>query len=342
MSAIPSTARHLRPNDLYPVRDDVVLINGSLSLMCGRMLDKVRVAYRLTGEPGLPVLLVLGGISAGRYAWCDDHESSSGWWQDQIGPGQAVDTECYRVLALDYLGGNGGTTSPANWDGAAEQFPTINTADQADVIAHLLDVLGIGRVESVIGASYGGMVAQQLAARHPHRLNKALVVCAGHEATALATGWRHVQRQVLELGLASGRSEEAISIARSLAMCTYRSEREFSSRFRRKPGGGHAAADYLDHCGRRFAEVFDIHAYLCLSQSIDDHYLVPEDVSVHLDLAGFSSDQLVTVQQLISLRHRLGGTGCLTLADSIYGHDAFLKEVSAVSDIIREHLESKQ
>ncbi len=61
MSAFPSTAQQLKPNDLYPVRDDVVLIDGPLRLMCGRMPDKLRVACRLAGEPGLPVLLVPGG-----------------------------------------------------------------------------------------------------------------------------------------------------------------------------------------------------------------------------------------------------------------------------------------
>jgi homoserine acetyltransferase len=61
MSTFPSTAQQLSSNDLYPVRDDVVLINGPLRLMCGRMLDKVRVACRLAGEPGLCVLLVPGG-----------------------------------------------------------------------------------------------------------------------------------------------------------------------------------------------------------------------------------------------------------------------------------------
>jgi homoserine O-acetyltransferase len=186
------------------------------------------------------------------------------------------------------------------------------------------------------------MVAQQFAVRHPHKLEKALVVCAGNEASPLATGWRHVQRQVLSLGLETGEIEKSVAIARSLAMCTYRSEREFSRRFRDRKEGQHPASAYLDHCGTRFAEIFDIYAYLCLSQSIDDHLVEPERISVPVDLVGFNTDQIVPVHQLISMRQRLGGKGSLTLSDSIYGHDAFLKETGAVSRIIREHLEIEQ
>jgi pimeloyl-ACP methyl ester carboxylesterase len=52
-------------------------------------------------------------------------------------------------------------------------------ADMADDYARLIaDEFG-GRVELVVGESYGGMVAQYLAARHPERLERVAVVIAG-------------------------------------------------------------------------------------------------------------------------------------------------------------------
>ncbi len=328
------------------MREGIVELDQPLRLMSGEILDKPRISWRLLGDPHLPVVLVGGGISAGKQAWTDVCESAKGWWQAQIGPGQAVDTNCFRVLAFDYLGGNGETTGPTGWNGENGNdpalFPAIDTADQADLAACLLNALGIDRLASFIGASYGGMVAQQFAARHPQRLNKALVICAGHEATPLATGWRHVQRQVLGLGLDCGEVARAVSIARSLAMCTYRSDREFSKRFATGVNPASSATAYLDHCGAHFARRFNIYAYLCLSQSIDDHHVQPQEISVPVDLAGFNSDQIVPVRQLIALRQLLGSKCSLTLSDSIYGHDAFLKEENAVSGVIREHLESLQ
>jgi homoserine O-acetyltransferase len=149
-----------------------------------------------------------------------------------------------------------------------------------------------------------------------------------------------VQRQVLSLGIETGQVARAVGIARSLAMCTYRSDREFAERFVPAANGADSAVGYLDHCGEHFAARFDVHAYLCLSHSIDAHEIRPGEIGIPLDLAGFNSDQIVPVRQLVEFRRLLGGTGSLTLADSPFGHDAFLKENDAVSSVIRNHLET--
>jgi 3-oxoadipate enol-lactonase len=49
-------------------------------------------------------------------------------------------------------------------------------ADYADDAAGLLDALGWDRVP-VVGVSFGGMVAQQLAVRHPDRVDRLVLLC---------------------------------------------------------------------------------------------------------------------------------------------------------------------
>ncbi len=51
----------------------------------------------------------------------------------------------------------------------------FSTADLADDTARLLDVVGIARA-NVLGAFMGGMVAQELALRHPARVDKLILV----------------------------------------------------------------------------------------------------------------------------------------------------------------------
>ena len=56
-------------------------------------------------------------------------------------------------------------------------------ADKADDYAQVIaEELG-GRVDLVVGESFGGMVAQYLAARHPARLGRLVLVVAGCEAS---------------------------------------------------------------------------------------------------------------------------------------------------------------
>ena len=52
-----------------------------------------------------------------------------------------------------------------------------------DVALAIADEVG-GRVDLVVGESYGGMIAQYLAARHPDRVVYAAVVAAAAEVSA--------------------------------------------------------------------------------------------------------------------------------------------------------------
>ena len=50
------------------------------------------------------------------------------------------------------------------------------------------------------------------------------------------------------------------------------------------------------------------------------------------------SDQLVPIEQVRDLSRRLAGPVRLVEIDSLYGHDAFLKETEALAPILREAL----
>ena len=322
------------------VQDDVFTLSGSVPLSDGNRLIDPKIACRRIGATGLPVVLVLGGISASRSVWCSPGGSDSGWWQCQIGPGNAVDTDRYQVIAIDYVGGNGESESPRNWALPPVDFPEISTLDQARFIELLLAHLQITYLHSVIGASYGGMVALQLAANAGTHISRSLAICSAHEASPLASAWRHVQREIVQLGLETDRQSKALRLARALAVCTYRTEAEFSSRFNAQASQGRrSVVSYLSHCGDAFADHFDPHAYLRLSGSIDSHCLDPSRARIPVDLLGFQSDQIVPPAQLITLRSLLPGSGSLKIHPSRFGHDAFLKEELIVSSTITNHLE---
>ena len=296
----------------------------------GSSVGKVDVRYQWTGAPDAPTVIVQGGISADRHVSNSD-QGQAGWWSELVGEGQAVDLAHCRVLSIDWL-------TPADFDNPPR---AISSEDQADALAALVDALGIVNVAAFIGSSYGAMVALAFAARHSNKVERLVLLAGAHRAHPISTAQRAIQRQILRLGQATGQVEQALSLARQLAMTTYRGSEEFARRFSREPdyreGRFHfPVEDYLEHAGRRFVQRFDVERFLALSESIDLHDVEPEGVDVPATLIGFPSDRLVPLADLCELQRRLRGSATLEVIDSPYGHDAFLKETHQLAPLLRQ------
>lgn len=302
----------------------------SLQPKYGSATSNVDVRYQWTGAPDAPTVIVQGGISADRYVSGGD-QGKQGWWSELVGEGQAIDLAHCRVLSIDWL-------TPADFE---ESPRAISSEDQADALAALVDALGIVNVAAFVGSSYGAMVALAFAARHASKVEKLVLLAGAHRAHPISTAQRAIQRQILRLGQATGEVEQALSLARQLAMTTYRGSEEFARRFASTPdyrdGRFHfPVEDYLEHAGRSFVQRFDLERFLALSESIDLHDVAPETINVPATLIGFPSDRLVPLADLCELQRRLHGSATLEVIDSPYGHDAFLKETHQLAPLLRQ------
>ena len=85
-----------------------------------------------------------------------------------IGPGKALDTDRFFIIATDAIG-NGLTTSPSNSRAQPRmQFPRFNIRDMVASQHRLLtEHLGISHVVAVVGPSMGGMQVLQWGVSHP-------------------------------------------------------------------------------------------------------------------------------------------------------------------------------
>ena len=245
-----------------------------------------------------------------------------------VGPGAAIDLDRYAALGFDFAPGG-------------DEQVRISPDDQARLIEIALDQLGVGRVHALVGASYGGMVGMALAQRAPHLVERLCIISAAHEPAPLASAWRGVQRRIVEFALASGHGDQGLSLARQLAMITYRSGDEFEARFERRLGDQHLSDldQYLVARGDAFSQSMPAKRWLSLSEAIDRTCVTPEQVHVPTTLVACASDQLVPFSQMEELARRLpvlAGFHCL---DSIHGHDAFLKERAQLTRILRGFLQ---
>ncbi len=316
----------------------------SFPLEKGGELRGAHLAYELFGPEEAPLVVVQGGISAGRQVTRGPYDRTPGWWADFVGEGCPIDTQKYRVLGLDYLGGAGASTGPANW-GSKSPFPAVTSQDQARAIALLFDHLRVRQAHAFVGSSYGGMVALAMAVEFPNRLGHIVSISGAHDSHPMATAWRSLQRRIVELGIARGATAEAVALARGLAMTTYRSHREFRQRFSSEPeerdGRLHFPVEgYLRARGEDFANHFPPETFLCLSQAIDLHRVDPAAVAVPITLVGVTSDQLVPLSQMRELAEGITAPCKLVELESIFGHDAFLKEIEALRPILVHALEN--
>lgn len=301
----------------------------SLTLRHGGQI-RTKLRFEIIGHHDRPLLIVAGGVSAGRHVLSSNEFPEAAWWDVQR---DAFPLQDYRVLAIDWLGADGAIDLP------------IDPADQAAAIAFLLGDLAIADVAAFIGASYGAMTGMHFAARYPDRLGALLAISAASRSHPFSSACRSLQRQALALGESAASPEAGIALARAMAMLTYRTPEEFAERFTQAPtiasdGRLRVGADqYLASHGARHCQRMSATAYRRLSESIDLHRIEPSDIHVPLTIAAVDRDALVPKADIEALARAVPGTR-LHVIRSLYGHDAFLKEVRQVAAIIAQFLSS--
>jgi homoserine O-acetyltransferase/O-succinyltransferase len=157
------------------VTDHHILDLGDLPLVSGTTLPDARLAYATYGElaPDRANAILFPTWFAGT------HEANE--WL--IGPGRALDTDRYFVIAPN-LFGNGLSSSPSNTPPPHDRarFPRVSTVDNVAAQHRLVtETFGIERLRLVIGASIGALQAYQWAVSHPGMVERvAAITGASH------------------------------------------------------------------------------------------------------------------------------------------------------------------
>ena len=301
-------------------RHGVLALPDPFRLESGADIERAQLTWQCAGPEGAPLVVVLGGISA--HARCCSADGG-GWWESQCGDGRALDTNRFQLLGVDWLGGAAASSAANGVD--------ISAADQARALLLLVNRLGRRRVHLLVGASYGGCVAQHLAVLLGARLRHLVLLCSAHRSSAFALALRHVQRAILDLG---GDSAAALALARELAILGYVTAAEIESRFLDVD----AVVPWLEHHGGKFAARFSADAYRCLGRSLDTHRIDPATIRMPTILFGVRDDVLVPPQLLHEFAAHAACCEHVEIS-SIHGHDAFLKETDAVGAVLRMALE---
>ena len=257
---------------------------------------------------------------------------------------------------------DGGSDVPGSGARYGPRFPRVTVRDQVAVEAALADALGIARWNTVVGGSMGGMRVLEWAVGWPSRVERAIVVSVGAQATAEQIALCNVQIRAIRADPAwrGGDYYDAapadgphvgLAIARAIGQISYRSELELHERFGREhqvgedpfADGRYAVESYLDYHGDRLARRFDANTYIVLSDAMNHHDVgrgrggvaaALSAVEAAVTIAGMSSDRLYPLRLQRELAELVPRATDVEVVETIRGHDGFLVETEAVGAII--------
>lgn len=344
----------------------------------GGSLPGVRIAYETWGSlapAGDNVLLLVTGLSPGAHARSSAEDPSPGWWEDMIGPGQALDTDKFHVVCVNSLGSCHGSTGASSVEPATGQrygprFPVLTVEDIAAAAREAMHALGFERLRAIVGPSLGGMTALAYAILFPEEVGALATISAATRATPFAIALRSLQREMIRsdpewrggdypeaFGPATG-----MRLARKLGLITYRSAREWRERFSRERVDVRNAKDgvfgvefeieaYLEMHARTFVGAFDANCYLYLSRAMDLFDVAEHGGSVQAGLARIRAERTLVVgvesdflfpldqqQEIASVLQRHGRNVRFCALPSIQGHDSFLVDMERFQPVLSSFL----
>ena len=321
------------------------------------------------------VLLLVTGLSPSAHARSSAEDPTPGWWEEMIGPGQALDTDRFHVICVNSLGSPHGSTSPACIDPRTGRpyrltFPILAIEDIAAWPGRRCARWASPRVRAVVGPSLGGMTALAYAIQFPDEVHTLVTISSAARATPFAIAIRSVQREAIRSDpeWRGGDYEppgpvNGLRVARKLGLITYRSAAEWRQRFSRERvevrGPGAARSTWssrsrpTSRCTRRSSSgTFDANCYLYLSRCMDLFDVAEHGGSVrrgsphpgaHTLVVGVETDFLFPIDQqeeIAAVLERAGRDVRLVRLPSIQGHDSFLMDYDrfgpAVGSFLRE------
>ncbi len=350
------------------VEPKTIQFTQPLVLSSGAVLDNYELVvetYGTLNASGSNAVLICHALSghhhAAGYHRMDDRKP--GWWDTAIGPGKAIDTNKFFVVALNNLGGCHGSTGPTSVNTATGQcygpdFPMVTVEDWVNSQAALADSLGIKCWAAVVGGSLGGMQTLQWSIAYPERLKHAVIIASAAKLSAQNIAFNEVARQAImsDENFLNGRYMESdslprkgLGLARMVGHITYLSDDAMGSKFGRERKNENLSYNYdvdfqiesyLRYQAEAFSGTFDANSYLLMTRALDyfdpasayDHNLSKalEQAQARFMLASFSTDWRFSPErsrEIVDALMEAGKEVTYLEIDAPQGHDAFLMNI---------------
>ncbi|TVV70235.1 homoserine O-acetyltransferase MetX [Sphingomonas solaris] len=352
-----------------------VTLPRPLPLDGGGVLTPVEIGYETYGTlnaDGSNAILITHALTGDQHvASVHPITGKPGWWTRMVGPGRPIDPARHFIVCANVIGSCMGSSGPATIDPAtgtpwAMRFPVITLRDMVRAQAMLLDHLGVGTLQAVIGGSMGGMQVLEWAATFPDRVRSVVVIASAARHSAQNIAFHEVGRQAImadpnwQGGCYYGTGDTpaaGLAVARMAAHITYLSEAGLTEKFGRRLQARDAKSfgfdadfqveSYLRHQGISFVERFDANSYLYITRAMDYFDLAEEHggrlanafqgTRTRFCVVSFDTDWLYPTAESRMIVHALNAAGAAVSfveLSSPFGHDAFLLDVPELNRVV--------
>ena len=301
----------LKTDSVGIVSPKCIHFDENLALRSGETLSGFDLMIETYGELNQDrsnAILICHALSGDHHAagFHSESDAKPGWWDHCIGPGKAIDTNLFFVVALNNLGGCAGSSGPTSLNPETGKiygpdFPLVTVRDWVKSQVMLSDRLGIEQWAAVVGGSLGGMQVLRWAISYPERLRHAVCIAAAPKLSAQNIAFNEVARHSIinDPNFHDGHYLEAntypklgLMLARMVGHITYLSDSAMREKFGRADTGIESSTSnfgrdlrsgklsfgfnvdfqvesYLHYQGERFSENFDANTYLLMTKALD-------------------------------------------------------------------------
>ncbi|QPH39840.1 homoserine O-acetyltransferase family protein [Pedobacter endophyticus] len=316
----------------------------------GKKLRNLEIAYQTYGKLNANkdnVIWVCHALTAN----ADVFE----WWEGLFGQNALFNPKDHYIVCANVLGSNYGTTNPLSKNPVTGlpyylSFPQFTIRDFVSAHQLLAKHLGINLIKLLIGGSLGGQQAVEWGIIEPNQIENLILVATNAAHSPWGIAFNESQR----LAITSDRTfyanqpdggSKGLKTARTIALLSYRTYSAYGStqvesvndktdHFR--------ASSYQNYQGEKLINRFNAYSYYYLTKAMDSHNVGRNRNSItdalklikaNTLVIGIENDFLFPISEQKYLADHIDDAEFVSI-HSEYGHDGFLIETNALTNII--------
>jgi homoserine O-acetyltransferase len=277
------------------------------------------------------------------------------WWKGLFGAGNYFNPDEHFIVCANILGSAYGSSSPLSINPVTGQpyylsFPQITVRDMVKAHQLLADHLQIQNIEILLGGSLGGQQAIEWGIMEPERIKNLILIATNARHSPWGVAFNESQR----LAITADRTfyantpdggKKGLKAARSIALLSYRGYKTYSITQQEEKDNvvdDFRASSYQNYQGEKLVNRFNAYSYWFLTKTMDSHNVGRGRHGIEKALSlirartlviGIKSDVLFPIEEQQYLFRHIPKSAFAEL-DTFYGHDGFLIETQALTNII--------